>query len=68
MSGSYAISADGVSKRYRMWSGEAQHNQLRTMLVQRAKAVLSGQGGRREVGEFWALRDASFRKIGRAHV
>ena len=61
MSRPYAIEAEGLGKRYRMWSGEAQHDHLRTMLVERAKAVLTGRGSRREVAEFWALREASFR-------
>jgi lipopolysaccharide transport system ATP-binding protein len=60
MSGSHAIVADGLGKSYRMWSGETQHDHLRTMLVERAKGLLTGRGRRREVGEFWALREASF--------
>jgi len=30
------------------------------MLVERAKSILTGRSHRREIGEFWALRDASF--------
>ncbi len=60
MSGPHAIVADRLGKRYRMWSGETQHDHLRTMLVERAKSIVTGRAARREIAEFWALRDASF--------
>ena len=60
MSGKFAIQAHGVSKRYEMYSGRSHSSQLRTMLVDSAKALVTGKGRRRRAGEFWALRDASF--------
>jgi lipopolysaccharide transport system ATP-binding protein len=56
-----AIVAEGLGKRYRMWSAESHHDHLRTMLVERARAIFSGRGGRKAQNDFWALRDASFR-------
>jgi lipopolysaccharide transport system ATP-binding protein len=60
MSGTFAIQASGLGKRYEMYSGRQHSTQLRTMLVEGVKSLATGKGRRRRAGDFWALRDASF--------
>jgi lipopolysaccharide transport system ATP-binding protein len=60
MSTTHAIQAEGVGKRYRIWSGVMQHDHLRTMLAERARAILTGKRRRRVASEYWALQDVHF--------
>jgi lipopolysaccharide transport system ATP-binding protein len=56
-----AIVAEMLGKKYQMWKAQRHYSSLRTMLAEQAKSLFTGTGGRKPAGEFWALRDASFR-------
>jgi lipopolysaccharide transport system ATP-binding protein len=58
MSETPSIVAEGLGKRYRVVTPGSQHLSLQQQLVRR---VAGAFGGRQARGDFWALRDVSFR-------
>jgi lipopolysaccharide transport system ATP-binding protein len=58
MSDSPSIVVEGLGKRYQIVTPASQHLSLQQQLVRRVSGVF---GGQRDAGDFWALRDVSFR-------
>lgn len=58
MSRTASIVVEGLGKRYRVVTQSVHHLSLQQQLFRRVSGML---GGQRDRGEFWALRDVSFR-------
>lgn len=60
MTRTYAIRAEGLSKRYIVGKSADLHDSIRHLLADRFKAVFSRRRDRGSGTEFWALRDVGF--------
>jgi lipopolysaccharide transport system ATP-binding protein len=62
-----AVSAEGVSKLYRLGEHAAAYNLLRERIAEALKAPFRKEKAEADVEDFWALKDVSF-AIGEAEV